>query len=1058
MNEISHLPIAEAIISWKKTGNPALLHQLLGQYNFADPHKAVKNIMSMAEDDLALAEFLDVVPVLLSTISQLANPDMALNNWERFARAVFDRRELYELVGSSINVLRFFNRIFSSSQFLSDILIRNPEYFGWLIEENFLAVEKNRLQLVEEFKRAIAIFREPKSRRNCLCRLRRRELLRIGARDLMELTSVESITRELSALAEAVLEIALNEAEQVVLKQFGEPQILVNDNSKKSEFIIVAMGKLGAGELNFSSDIDFIFVYEDEGETTGIAPDGSLVKKVSNHHYFTYLGREIIRFLSEHTEEGMLYRCDVRLRPECGAGPLVRSFDSYANYFFSQARYWECIAYLKARPVAGSEKLGKSFRRLVEEFIFQPRDPTNFKAEIFALKERIDYEVQQKNLTLRDVKRGRGGIREIEFLISTLQLMFTKEFPQLNTVSTFGAIQELAKLKLLSPAEAQLLLEAYKFLRIVEHRLQIAWEAKTHLLPEAPGELMKLAYRLGYNGPDATTQFLQYYQHLTQAVHNIFCNFFQPATDRELSKEFSNVLLILAPDTTAEAVMPVLRQYRLSDVNSVKYFRELFSGTREIYVSTTGQRFVETLLPQVLEICKTLPHPDLAIRHLLNFVSAIKAPTAFFEFVASQADKLKILLRLFGTSEFFSHILISHPEFFEPLIINVKEVSETFLLNPEREFDNFFATIKTDEPFYKLRLFKQYWTLLTATTDLNFGEQLTVLPQILTKLAEFCLQRVYSATLAQLAQKYGISAINTDPPCAELLIFAVGGFGGNELSYFSDLDLLFVMSDEEISTRIQTLDPRVFFTRVAEAIIQEMSAITPAGTLFNVDTRLRPEGVSGELVSTADRFVKYYTEAAQLWELQSFLKARHIVGDRLKAQRVQQHINTIIQQRIRELPPSKLNEHILDMRQRLEQSVAKIPDWAAADFKRGPGGLVDIEFAVQFLQLRHCPAHPELFIPETTEALKKLAELNLIASEDASELLQNYRFLRLLESRQRLLMGKTTNLFPADKIKLERLAYSLPPPHFTSPEALSEKFFTVNNSNRQIFSRILECK
>ncbi|MCX7765975.1 MAG: hypothetical protein N2246_04635, partial [Candidatus Sumerlaeia bacterium] len=194
---------------------------------------------------------------------------------------------------------------------------------------------------------------------------------------------------------------------------------------------------------------------------------------------------------------------------------------------------------------------------------------------------------------------------------------------------------------------------------------------------------------------------------------------------------------------------------------------------------------------------------------------------------------------------------------------------------------------------------------------------------------------------------------------------------------------------------------------------------------------------------------------AQLWEVQSFLKARHVIGDQLKAQRVQQHIGSIIQQRIRTISPSMLKEHILDMRQRLEQSVAKIPEWSAGDFKRGPGGLVDIEFTVQFLQLRHCPAHPELFIPETTEALKKLAELNLISDEDANELLQNYRFLRLLESRQRLLLGKSINLFPAERVRLERLAYALPRSYSADPEALSEKFFTVLKSNRQIFSRIL---
>ncbi|MCD6384877.1 hypothetical protein J7M23_03780, partial [Candidatus Sumerlaeota bacterium] len=704
--------IRNALIHWKLNNDTSPLKQILQHYHFTDIRRAVNNVLSLASDEFALDDFMTLLPRLLKYADAYGDPDTALNNWERFAHVWFDRSSLFQFMSQELSLLRFINHLFSSSQFLTDTLIRNPEYFDWLIQEDFLSRKRDKSELVSEFETSLRIFKDPERRRDALCRLRRRELLRIGSRDLLGLSSVEETTYELSELADAILTIALRESETKIIEQYGEPQIRNPEGTKKCEFVVVGMGKLGAQELNFSSDIDLIFVYEEEGETSGITPEGKPVKKISNHQFFNQLARELIRFLSEYTEEGRLYRCDVRLRPEAQAGPLARSLESYANYFYSQARSWECIAYLKARPVAGGTSLGKKFRHLVEEFIFYPRDPEILKSEVFSLKERIDYQVKERGLIHRDVKRGHGGIREIEFLISAFQLLYVHQYPELNNLSTFQSIRILLSVGVLSGQEASFLLEAYSFLRKVEHMLQIVWETQTHLLPADPQEIKKLARRLGYNGVDSAEQFIAHYQHTTNGVHNLFLKFFAPISLKEVETKPSEILQILNVDIPEDKALAILRPYRFCERSSLQHLRHLYYGTREVYIPASAQKKLEQLLPRIIEICRSLPQPDTAIRNLANFVSATKGADSFYELVAEEPSILETLLRIFGTSDAMSQILISHPEFFEPLIEYLGDCSSTLFDDPGRGFQAFAPSVKEDSLLSLLRRFKQFWTLL----------------------------------------------------------------------------------------------------------------------------------------------------------------------------------------------------------------------------------------------------------------------------------------------------------------------------------------------------------
>ena len=1044
----------EALIQWKQHGDPSALETVTTAYGFTDVAKALKNIQGMAEDELAFDAYVAVLPVLLEQIASSAAPDMALINWERFAHATIDSHVLFNLIHTNVNVMRFLNRLFSASYFLSDILVRNPEYFNWLIESNYLSKARDVSELVEEFTASMRIFKSPERRHSVLCRLRRRELLRIGARDLLQLVSVEEITHELSDLAESIIRLAFKEAWNSCVEMYGDPLIDTGNGEKTCAFSIIAMGKLGGGELNFSSDIDLIFVYEDEGETTGINQQEKKVQKISNHVFFTYLTRNLLKFLSDYTDEGRLYRCDIRLRPEGESGPLVRSFESYANYFYAQARSWECIAYLKARHIAGDDILGSAFRDLTERFIFYPRDPAAFRRDIIALKERIDYQVREAGLLYRDVKRGYGGIREIEFLISTMQLLHARQYQQLITVSTYQAIRALNTAGLIKNAEAAFLHTAYTFLRSVEHRLQIVWEKQTHILPDQPEELDMLAQRMGYSGISAGDLFMQEITRICKRIHSMFISYLQSPAGIAVSEDESEMLTILDSRCPADRAFAVLKKFRFAEPRSVTSCQQLFHGTREIYLSATAQKIFEILFPKILKRCKTTPSPDAAIRNLVNFIGATKAAASFYEIAAAQPSLLNALISIFGTSDYISQVLISHPEYFEPLISGLEESSRTLLDSPAEAYNVFFSSQSAEDKIDTLRRFRWFWTLIIAANDIIKNIDIHTVMRSLTYLAEYVLDRMLDIVSRNLQERYGKPVQSDTNEPAQLLLFAFGGFGGFEINYLSDLDIVFVMAGDGSTNGKESIENKLFFTRIAENLASQISQLTPSGRLYTIDARLRPEGSSAELVCAIERFLGYYQDRAQLWELQSFLKVRAVGHNEKDARAVQKKVQEIIKARLKDLSPEAIQQHILDMRERLEKSVEKLPSWAAGNFKRGKGGLMDIEFLVQYLQLRHATTHPELFISNTYDALQALKRRGIINPENANKLCRHYTFLRRLESRQRLLQSKGEDLFPANPEKLESLAYAME--FYENPViSLQEAYETTIRENRDLFKSML---
>jgi glutamate-ammonia-ligase adenylyltransferase len=1029
-----------------------LLEELMASRGFRLAERAAANLHRVADDDRVRPLLLEIFPLLLKELSQCADPDMALNNLERFANATIDRYSLFVLLRGSPVAVQLLVKIFAFSQFLADVLIRNPEYLEWILQKDTLEKEKTEADYALEVSAAIRIFRSLEAKRNALCRLKRKEMLRIGTRDLLGLAVLRQVTRELSFLANAIIQAALALCYETLVSQHGPPLIISSGaNKRECRFCIMGMGKLGGQELNYSSDVDLVFFYEDEGETAGGSsheqePSGI----ISNHKFFTRLCERLIAFLSEVTPEGRLYRVDTRLRPEGVVGPITRSVESVRTYFLTQARLWEKLAYLKASTVAGDAELGLRLEQIIEQFTFDPMvSSQSLIAEVRSLKDRIDHEALTPEMQHREVKCGYGGIREIEFLVNTLQLIGGLEHKALRAKATLDALAELHRLNMLSQSEYELLDRAYRFLRTVEHRLQIMSDLQIHLLPTGDQELHGLALRVGTKKTRRTPladTFRQTYARLTSRVHRLFRKYLQLEAAKSEQPDEQRLFACLEADSITPEARRLLKRSGFREDSTFSSLRSMAYGTRDTYVTSEGQQFFAALFPRLLALCRDLPFPDSAVRNLDSLLRAAKGMTGYYEILAEQPAILELLLRVLGTSDYLARILIAHPEYLDALL---SPEDQTHLSDAHVATDELIRQIDSeqslDENLKRVRRAKELWLLQLGTKDIVEKSLQDTLAKEISTLAEACVNATWNVLLSHLSlPEYDEARIRPFDPDAPLCMLAMGGFGAHEITYFSDLDLIFVYNEPDTGAK----DAVACITPLVEKFISTMSAITPEGMLFKIDTQLRPEGAGSPLVVTHKRFMDYYQETARVWEWQSFLRCRAIGSNHAAGRAIIGTIQRYIQKAVR---GADLVEEIRTMRRRLEESV-RVPSWGLADFKRGKGGLVDIEFLVQYLQLQHCQNHPELWITNTLEALEQLKSLGLVAKPDAEVLIRAYQFLRAVEARVRLMFETPKDIFPKAPARLEPLEKALR--HTLAPSgSLTDTFLHTTRSVRELFNK-----
>ena len=1011
-------------------------------------------------------------------IAGCADPQRARHYLKLFTATVGEQR----LAKFSAAQIQPVIALFSGSQSLSDWLIANPDALEVLAPDQLRHPRRT-----EGFLREVDRFLQPASATRefapALARLRQfkqREMLRIAARDLGRVANVVEITREISDVADVCLDAVWQICRQQFADRFGRPHH--PDPAGRwhvTPACVLGMGKLGGQELNYSSDVDVLFVYADEGQAFRGSPNegGKQTRVMSSHQYFNRLAESFIAEVTRLTPDGVLFRIDLRLRPEGDAGPLCRSLESYENYYAQWGQTWERMMLIKARGVAGEPTLGHEFLEMIQPFRYPRSTNQNVLHEIAAMKDRIETEVVKAGELERNVKLGRGGIREIEFVAQSLQLLHAGRLPFLQTPQTLPCLEKLAQYKLLTNDEARELCEAYCFLRDVEHRLQMEANLQTHTIPTDLVARERLAKLMGFG---ATGEFEPALAAYARTVREVYGRLLKTEKATEASP-FPRGF-----DTAAAQWKEILAAHRFRDPEAAfRVLKEFAEGPGYVHVSSHTTEMARQLIPRILALCpkaggetsniqakseagsqkpeirlrtsdlrppasdlRRLSDPDRVLTRLDSFIAAYGARAALFELWNRNPAMFELLLLLFDRSEFLAELAIRTPDLIDDLIVSER-------LRLRKTAAEILADLrhgaKDADQFLWLRRYHEAEQMRIGLRDIlglaDFEQNLAEV----SVLAEACLQ--YALEVVMRGHKL------KQPP---FVIIGLGKLGGGEINYGSDLDIMFVTdASAKALPKLQ---------KVAARVMDLLSRRTEQGIVFVTDARLRPDGEKGLLVNTLAAHEEYYRQRAQLWEIQSLTRTRPVAGDLKLGEKFQQlaarltdfsaigqasRLSQISQSRKKigdrrdACPTVDWKIKIHEMRMRIEKErTPKGRDELA--IKTGRGGLMDGEFVAQALCLEHGWHEPNALralergrdvvgvLPSgcSSERIPRKRELQLQESRmtraDWDELIANYKQLRRLEGILRRWSYEGETVLPDDPAPYYRVAVRC---GFGGPEA-----------------------
>ena len=849
------------------------------------------------------------------------------------------------------------------SRYLALLLDAEPELLAWL-RENYLTPCDDKVMRI--WSDALPAENEEQLS-HALRSLRKRVMLHVLTRDLNGLSDLDEVMRSMTALAELVVRRAQACTMQTMAEQFGQP--VGAESGAHQELLVIGMGKLGGGELNVSSDIDLIFVYPEDGETNG-------QRSLSNHEFFNRLGRKIIALINDLTADGYVFRVDMRLRPYGDSGPLTMSFAALEEYLVAQGREWERYAWIKARVISPEHSIHTvELEKLAQPFVFRKYLDFGAFDSMRKLHAQIRAEVARRDRH-HNIKLGPGGIREIEFIAQVFQLIRGGRDAALRTRPTRQVLQRLALDGELSTDSVQRLDESYVFLRNLEHRLQYLNDQQTQELPEDAEQQKIIATAMGYTDYAvllATLEPLR--EFVSQQFETVFG-----------AKQEANESDWWRDDTTTEeiAIGLAVLGYKES-INLAENLFQFRNGSRYQQLPEVSRDRLNALLPRLAELCAEIANCDNALRRTLVLLEAIARRAAYLAFLAEYPQVLPRLVRLLAASAWAGDYLTQHPILLDELLdtrelyvapdwpaldAQLTEQLAVHIGDTEREMDT-------------LRQFQQAQTFHLLAMDLQGLLPLEKLSDHLSDLADLILRHVLRLCWRDARKKH--------QDHAKFAVIAYGKLGGRELGYASDLDLVFLYDDEHP-------DAGEIYARLAQRINTMLSSYTSSGRLYEVDLRLRPNGESGLLVSSIAAFEQYQRQHAWVWEHQALSRARFCAGDESVGAQFER-IRVDVLRMPRDI--SRLREDVIEMRQKMHDG--HVNRTALFDIKQDKGGMVDIEFIVQFLVLAHAAAHSELTANRGNIVILDIAaKLGLIEGETSDKVRELYRELRRVQHQMRL--------------------------------------------------------
>jgi glutamate-ammonia-ligase adenylyltransferase len=941
-------------------------------------------------------------------------------------------------------------QILSQSEFLTSILEREPNLLVLFESEREFSFGSGRAIYEKELHKHLGQLSEGEPFKLGLCRFKLHELFRIAVRDITQRASIEILARELSDLADVVLEAAYQKIYSEVLMTHGVPRI---EGDELAGMAILSLGKHGSRELNFSSDLDLILLYSAEGRTDLAGRVEARERWLESHPYARYiespgpsartrgvefeaffneLGTRLIEMMSEPGPLGMIYRIDMRLRPEGSGGPLVRTLESALQYYQNWGQRWERQALLRSRLSAGDTGLGAKFQKGVEDFIYRKYvDSVEVDETLREMRElrfrSIANAGADQAMRLRNLKNGPGGIRDIEFLVQAVQILYGGQFPELRCGDLFEILRRIHQSGLMSVKDYELLSAGYQFLRRLEHRIQMDDMQRYHLPPQG-GKLDTLGHGLGYEtGMALETALFETMQH----IHSIFITVFR------VSEGAESVGNILDQAELSPKWREALISFGLKNPDSVfKSMKTLGEDPDAPHLNSKLKRLFKTILPRLLATIRDTPSPEQAWRVFEAISLGTPARSTFFSIAEENPQLIGLLMAMGSASPYLTDLLLSYRNLLDDLVHRTAFENLSHPADLDWAYEHQEGVRGKGESCLPcLRSFR-------VRTDIHVAGRfvlgLSELPEAvgeLSSLASYCLRKCIEEVWA------GHSG--------EMVVFGLGKFGGKEIGFGSDLDLL-ILYDGKRQPDIEV--PQ----RLASELIVEMGSRTPDGRLFPVDVRLRPHGKSAPLVLSLEGALDYYRAEGQTWERLAMTRCLPVWGEALLLAGFHQRLANWI---YGSPADREVLAEVREMRRRIEREKTDQP------LKAGPGGLLDIEFIAQAGQLRWGCEYHSARTPSTLDALEWLRENAILTLGEARTLSDSYLFLRELENRLLLLGKPGARGIPQDHDVLEHLvgcfntahhrASDIPGDTFT-PQSLVDRDQSARAHAREIFEELFE--
>lgn len=898
-----------------------------------------------------------------------------------------EQKQLFENHRSKIE------EIFALSDFIATSCIRTPDILQKVLTTGLLDNKNRSSTFAQELDEILSKTNDENSLKRQIRRFRCEKMMCIAWNDMLGNFSLDECFAELSYLAEIIIVKVLDHLYKQMCKVNGTP--IGEFSGKEQKMLVIGMGKLGGRELNFSSDIDLIFCYPERGETVGGR------RSIDNQLFFTRLGQQFIQVLDQKTQDGQVYRVDMRLRPFGDSGPLVSSFAALETYYLQHGRSWERYAMVKGRVLGDESEETKELMSMLRPFVFRRYLDFSAIESLRKMKSLIEAEVRRRQLS-DNFKLGKGGIREIEFIAQVFQLMRGGRDKTLQERHLLTVIEKLKNCGCIEEHVADMLVRCYTFLRRTENLLQEINDEQTQTLPSKQIDQERLASLLGFE------DYCEFLSNIDSVMKDVNAEFSLLISDPENQVEEENSvfadlwLLPLKNDEISKIIESSFKDNSNKEefIDSFQFFKKECTNKP---ISSRGREILNKLVPLILSKISEMPN---RVYETFNRISGlflkIVLRTTYLQLIVENIGVCEHLIKLCSGSKLIAQQLTEHPVLLDELLMPNALYKPTRLDDYPQELREFMLRVDANDlerQMETLRQFKQIQLLRICASDLVGALPLMKVSDNLTFLAQTILESVVNLTWAQLVEKYGEPSNSIKNGDKGLCVIGYGKFGGIELGYNSDLDLVFLCDDDldGETSGDNSVSDRMFYGRFAQRLMHLFSTRLSSGILYDVDARLRPEGVSGPLICTISAYENYLKTKSWTWEQQALVRARAVLGP----ERLTSRFNKIRECVLRiQRDDEKLREEVLSMRKKMR--VSKGPA-TAFDIKQGVGGMVDIEFITQYLVLKYSSKFPDFVLwSDNVRILDECARLGILEQGSVDDLKESYIAIRNVGHRMNL--------------------------------------------------------